>query len=168
MSTVKRKVYRVLKWSAIIAGIAGAIITGLIGLNAFRVHFSPLPGYFNSDTSNPSNISYVYGTPMFLSYDGYFYDFNIWMNVQLMFPNGTIIDSDSDYAVWPLGLYMNTFKVLNISLNYSQSVIDWCKANNQPIFVFTIVRVWFNLPIFGNNYLITPVTIYDIYPVYPH
>lgn len=164
MSTIKRKVFRVLKWAAILAGLVGLFVSVLIGLNAFRVHFYPSTYYI--PPSSMVDPIHTVGAPVLFTYDGYVYDFNVITSVNLLFPNGTVISSDTAAAVWPLGLYPNTFQWLNLSLSYPQSAIDWSKANNQPLIVFTIAIAWFNLPVSGQNIIITPATIYNIYPVY--
>lgn len=164
MSTIKRKVFKVLKWAAILAGLVGFLLNSLIIVNLFRVHF-----YLSSYYIGPSSIVnpiHTFGVPVLLTHDGYIYNLNVVMVVNLLFPNGTIISSDIDAAVWPLDLYPNTFRWLNLSVSYPQSAIDWSKANNQPLFVFTIVLAWFNLPISGQNIIITPTTFYNIYPVF--
>nr|MDO8081467.1 hypothetical protein [Candidatus Freyarchaeota archaeon] len=164
MSTIKRKVFRVLKWAAILAGLVGLLVSVLIGVNAFRVHFYTSTYYIPPSGGNPNPTR---GVPVLFTYEGYVYDFNVIMSVNLLFPNGTVIASDTAAAVWPLGLYPNTFQWLDISLTYPQSAIDWSKANNQPLIVFTVAFAWFNLPVGGQNIIITPVTLYNIYPVFP-
>jgi hypothetical protein len=161
MSTIKRKVFRVLKGAAILAGLGGLLVSTLIGVNAFRVHFYTF--YIPPGTLYPPQ---TVGVPVLFTYDGYVYDFNVIASTNLLFPNGTVIASDTAAAVWPLGLYPNTFQFLDISLSYPQSAIDWSKANNQPLIVFTVAFAWFNLPVSGQNIIITPVTLYNIYPVY--
>jgi hypothetical protein len=165
MSTIKRKVFRVLIWIAIIAGIGGTLVSALIGVNAFRVHFAPLTPYYIPNGTESARL----GTPMLMTYDGYIYNFNVLMNINLMFPNGTVIASNTSASAWPLGLYANSnnFAILDISLDYPQSAINWSKTNNQPLLLFSVVEVWFNLPLGGQNIIITPVTIYNIYPIHP-
>ncbi|WXG40075.1 MAG: hypothetical protein WED07_04510 [Candidatus Freyarchaeum deiterrae] len=160
MSTIKRKVFKVLSWTALIAGLVGFVVSALIVPNALRVHFVPL---------TPIRGANNFDQPVLLTYDGYIYDFNAMTNINLMFPNGTVIGSNTSLAAYPLGLYANSysFAIIDLSINCPQSAIDWSKANNQPLFVFTIIEAWFNLPLGGQNVLITPVTIYNLYPVYP-
>jgi hypothetical protein len=166
MTTIKRKIFRVLVWITIIAGIVAFVVSAIIVPNALRIHFTPLTPSYNYDAVTQTR---TFAQPTLLTYGGYIYDLNVVMNVNLMFPNGTVIASNTSSATWPLGLYANsnTFAILDPSLNYSQSAVNWSKANNQPLFAFTIVEAWFNLPLGGLNILITPVTVYNLYPVYP-
>ncbi|MFB0560893.1 MAG: hypothetical protein ACETWM_06750 [Candidatus Lokiarchaeia archaeon] len=167
MTTTKRKIYKVLKWTAIITGLASTFFGLLLGYNA------------NIALQNISSINYQWYLPpdqsKFFMYDGIAYEFNAIAIAQVQFPNGTIIDSKVDYILWPyeltiplksndpteilLGLSANIF-FLDVNMNVPPEAEQWAIDNGKPLNQIGIFIVWFNLPIGGFNAVITPVLLF--------
>lgn len=174
MTTIKRQIYRALKWIAIIAGLTSTIFGLLLGYNATQA------------LNNISMINYQSylptGYPSFLYYNGIAYEFNAIAYVRIQFPNGTTIDSDTDYILYPyeltiplksgdpneislelLGSLANIF-FLDLNMEVPPEAIDWARVNGKPLDIIGIFVIWFNLPIGGFNPTITPVTLIYINP----
>lgn len=171
MATMKRKIYRFIKWTAIIAGLASTFFGLLLGYNA------------SIALQNISSINYQFllppDQPKFFQYNGIAYEFNTIMYTQVQFPNGTIIDSKADYILWPyeltiplkssdpteilLGLFANIF-FLDVNMDVPPEATQWAIDNGKPLYTVGIFIIWFNLPIGGFNTVITPVLLFYFNP----
>ncbi|MEM3563341.1 MAG: hypothetical protein QXR19_08940 [Candidatus Jordarchaeaceae archaeon] len=173
MATLKRRVFKFLKWMAIVAGLGSTAVGLLLGYNAAQL-LQVIPTL---------NIQFALSpiAPKTLYYGGFGYDFNFVGYYQAAFPNGTVIDSNTDYILWPyeltlplkstdpmrilLGLYANTF-FLDVNLYIPWEAIQWAKDNGQPLYLTAVFIIWFNLPIAGFNLIMTPTTLFYSSPQY--
>ncbi|MGQ9721731.1 MAG: hypothetical protein ACUVXA_10465 [Candidatus Jordarchaeum sp.] len=159
MATTKRKIYKVLKWIAIIAGLGSAFLGFILGVNSAQA--------LNNIGSLNWQISIYPDAPKALYYDGIGYELNLIGIIQVSYPNGTVIDSKADYVLYPyeltmplktsdpvqllLGLYGNTF-FLDFTPNVTTSF--------RPLVITGVFIIWFTLTIPGFNFVVTPVTVF--------